>query len=138
MEDFIVTHSLRKVRYREAFRPLSQEFHAQPGDGVYFPSTSPHMTRSDPDWTAPGDGVSISIGVTFYTSVTRKTARIHQANRLLRRCGLSPASPGESPRGDAIKASLGGMIGSARSRLIAMSATGKRFKRATAPPPGSY
>lgn len=138
VEDFIVTHSLRKVRFREEFRPSSREFHAEPGDGVYFPSTSPHMTRSDPDWTTPGDRVSVSIGVTFYTSATRRAARIHQVNRVLRRCGWSPAYPGASPRADALKASLGGLVGATRARLVAMSASGRRFKRATAAPPGSF
>jgi hypothetical protein len=138
VEDFIVTHSLRKVRYREEFRARSHEFHACPGDGVYFPSTSPHMTRSDPDWTAPGDRVSISIGVTFYTSVTRKVARVHQVNRVLRRCGLSPRYPGESPRADAFKASLGGLVGSVRAKLIELDPSARRFKLATTPPPGSY
>lgn len=138
VEDFIVTHSLRKVRYSEEFRARSHEFHACPGDGVYFPSTSPHMTRSDPDWTAPGDRVSISIGVTFYTSVTRQVARVHQVNRVLRRSGLSPRYPGESPRTDAFKASLGGLVGSARAKLIALDPSARRFKLATTPPPGSY
>ena len=138
VEDFIVTHSLRKVRYSEEFRAHSQEFHACPGDGVSFPSTSPHMTRSDPDWTAPGDRVSISIGVTFYTSVTRKVARVHQVNRVMRRCGLSPRYPGESPRSDAFKASLGGLVGSARAKMIALDPSARRFKLATTPPPGSY
>ena len=138
VEDFIVTHSLRKVRYREEFRAQSHEFHARPGDGVYFPSTSPHMTRSDPDWTAPGDRVSISIGVTFYTSFTRKVARVHQVNRVMRRCGLSPRYPGESPGADAFKASLGGLVGSARAKLLGLDPLARRFKLATAPPPGSY
>jgi hypothetical protein len=138
VEDFIVTHSLRKVRYRDELRAFSQEFHARPGDGVYFPSTSPHMTRSDPEWTAPGDRVSISIGVTFYTSVTRKVARVHQVNRVMRRCGLAPRYPGESPRADAFKATVGGLVGSARAKLIALDPSARRFKLATAPPPGSY
>jgi len=138
VEDFIVTHSLRKVRYSEEFRAHSQEFHARPGDGVYFPSTSPHMTRSDPDWTGPGDRVSISIGVTFYTSVTRQVARVHQVNRVMRRCGWSPRYPGESPRSDAFKASLGGLVGSARAKLIGFGRSARRFKLATTPPPGSY
>lgn len=138
VEDFIVTHSLRKVRFREEFRARSQEFHARPGEGVYFPSTSPHMTCSEPGWTAPGDRVSISIGVTFYTSVTLKAARVHQVNRVMRRCGLSPAYPGDSPRVDAFKASVGGLVGAARSRLVSLTASGRRFKLATTPPPGSY
>ena len=138
VEDFIVTQSLRKVRYSEEFRAHSQEFHACPGDGVYFPSTSPHMTRSDPEWTAPGDCVSISIGVTFYTSVTRKVARMHQVNRVMRRCGWSPRYPGESPRTDAFKASLGGLVGAVRAKLIGLNPSARRFKLATTPPPGSY
>ena len=138
VEDFIVTHSLRKVRFKEEFRPLSQEFNARPGDGVYFPSTSPHMTHSEPDWTAPGDGVSISIGVTFYTSFTLETARIHQVNRLLRKCGLSPAYPGGSLETDALKASVGGLVGATRARFVGMTRAAHRFKQATTPPPGSY
>lgn len=138
VEDFIVTQSLRKVRFKEEFLARSQEFHARPGDGVYFPSTSPHMTRSEPDWTSPGDRVSISIGVTFYTSVTRKVARVHQVNRVLRRCGLSPAYPGDSPAMDVLKASVGGLVGATRARLVGMTASARRFKMVTTPPPGSY
>jgi hypothetical protein len=138
VEDFIVTHSLRKVRFKEEFRSRSREFHASPGDGVYFPSTSPHMTRSEPDWIGPGDRLSISIGVTFYTSVTLRTARIHQVNRVLRRCGLSPAYPGDSQTADMFKALMGGLVGAARSRLIGMTASARRFKLVTTPPPGSY
>jgi hypothetical protein len=138
VEDFIVTHSLRKVHFKEELRSRSQEFHARPGDGVYFPSTSPHMTCSEPDWTSLGDRVSISIGVTFYTTVTRKVARIHQVNRVMRKCGLSPAYPGTSPTVDALKAPVGALVGSVRSRLIGMTSSARRFKLAMAPPPGSY
>ncbi|RST47314.1 JmjC domain-containing protein [Variovorax sp. MHTC-1] len=138
VEDFIVTHSLRKVRFQEEFRARGHEFDARPGDGVYFPSTSPHMTSSDTAWTSPGNRVSISIGVTFYTSVTRETARVHQVNRVLRKCGLSPAYPGESPAVDALKAPVGGLVGATRSCFVDMTASARRFKPVTTPPPGSY
>jgi hypothetical protein len=138
VEDFIVSQSLRKVRYKEEFRPLSHEFNAHPGDGVYFPSTSPHMTSSDTAWTSPGDRVSISVGVTFYTSATRNAARIHQVNRVLRRCGLSPAYPGDSPVLDALKAPVGRLVGVARASIVSRIGPAARFKLATAPPPGSY
>jgi len=138
VEDFIVTHSLSKARFKEEFLPRSFEFDARPGEGLYFPSTSPHMTRSKTDWTAPGDRLSISIGVTFYTSVTRKVARIHQVNRIMRKCGLSPSYPGKSPTADAVKASVGGLVGAARARLVRMAPSARRFKLATTPPPGSY
>lgn len=138
VEDFIVTHSLRKVRFKEEFRPLSHEFNAHPGDGVYFPSTSPHMTNSNTAWTSPGDRVSISVGVTFYTSATRKAARVHQVNRFLRRCGLSPAYPGDSPALDALKAPVGRLVGAARASIVSRIGPAARLKLATAPPPGSY
>jgi hypothetical protein len=138
VEDFIVTHSLSKARFKEEFLPRSFEFDARPGDALYFPSTSPHMTRSKADWTAPGDRLSISIGVTFYTSVTRKVARIHQVNRIMRKCGLSPSYPGTSPTADAVKASVGGLVGAARVRLVGMTPSARRFKFARTPPPGSY
>ena len=142
VEDFIVTQSLQKVRFNEAFLPRGLEFDAQPGDAIYFPSTSPHMTRSRPDPTAAGDRLSISIGVTFYTAVTRKVARIHQVNRLMRKCGLSPSYPGESATADAVKSAVGGRVGAgrarlgaARARLISMTSA-RRFHHT--PPPGSY
>ena len=135
VEDFIVAHQARKVRLKDEFRARSHEFETHPGDGVYFPSTSAHMTRSDPDWTVDGDRVAVSIGVNFYTSVTRNTARVHQVNRLLRKCGLSPASPGESRMADAFKTPLGKVIGAARRSLAIV---GLPVLRSGPPPPGSY
>jgi hypothetical protein len=117
VEDFIVAHSLRRVRLKDEYRARSHEFDVRAGDGVYFPSTSPHMTRSDPEWASPGDRVAISIGVNFYTPVTRRAAQVHQINRVLRMCGLSPSGPGESAALDAIKAPLGKITGIARSSL---------------------
>jgi hypothetical protein len=117
VEDFIVAHSLRRVKLKDEYRARSHEFDVRGGDGVYFPSTSPHMTRSDPEWAAAGDRVAISIGVNFYTPVTRRTAQIHQINRVLRKCGLSPLGPGESPAMDALKAPIGKVTGIARSSL---------------------
>jgi len=105
--DFIVYAGLDDVKLREGFRERSHEFDVGPGDGVYFPSTSPHMTRCDPGWTAPGDGVSISIGVVFYTSVTRRTAYVHALNLQLRQLGWTPREPGESLWADRLKYPLG-------------------------------
>jgi hypothetical protein len=138
VEDFIVGHSLRKVRFKEEYRARSHQFETKPGDAVYFPSTSPHMTSSDRSWTQPGDGVSVSIGVTFYTSVTRKMARVHQFNRLVRKAGMSPAFPGQSSTADAFKAPIGGMIGMARASLSQSIAPLRRIKRAAKAPPGSF
>lgn len=102
-ENFVVNASLDKVRLKDGCKARSHEFDVGPGDGVYFPSTSPHMTRSDTSWVRPGDGVSISIGVVFYTDVTRRAARLHILNRILRRLGLTPSVPGARPWIDAAK-----------------------------------
>lgn len=104
-DEFIVYGS--QVRLKEDFRELSHEFNVGPGDGVYFPSTSPHMTRCDPGWVRPGDGVSISIGVVFYTDVTRRSANVHALNQLLRRLGMSPREPGETIMLDQLKYPFG-------------------------------
>lgn len=104
-DEFIVYGS--QVRLKGEFVELSHEFDVGPGDGVYFPSMSPHMTRCDPGWVRPGDGVSISIGVVFYTDVTRRSANVHALNQLLRRLGVSPREPGESIMLDQLKYPFG-------------------------------
>ena len=107
VERFIMYAALDDVRLKDGFRERSHEFDVGPGDGVYFPSTSPHMTRSEPGWTRPGDGVSVSIGVVFYSDVTRRAANVHALNTLLRRFGLSPREPGQSVWLDRLKFPLG-------------------------------
>ena len=54
--------------------PLGRRFECGPGDGAYFPSTTPHMTESRPEWNQ-GDSLSISVGMVFYSNVTRRDAR---------------------------------------------------------------
>ena len=109
VEEFIVHRDLGGVRLTDDVRAQALEFEAGPGDGLYFPATTPHMTRSTRDWVRPGDGVAISIGINFYTRVTRRRALAHQANRLLRRAGLDPRRPGQSAWVDAVKMPLGAL-----------------------------
>lgn len=148
VEDFIVNHSSRKVRMTEAGRNSGHEFDSGPGDGVYFPTTSPHMTRSDDGWATPGDGVSVSLGVTFYTSHTKKLARVHQYNRALRKYLHWPSvSPGQSPRLNAIKAPIGWLLGVTRHVLLRQLHAIRALRSGTRPadgwwgekaPPGSF
>ena len=127
VEEFIVHRSLGNVRLNAALRDRGKDFDVGPGDGVYFPSTSPHMTQTSTDWVSPGDGVSISVGVNFYTDFTRHQARVHQANRILRKLGITPTFPGESPWRDSLKAPLGRVIAASRARWRHYEA-----------PPGAY
>lgn len=102
-EAFIVNADLSNVRMKPGHEARSHRFDVGPGDGVYFPSTAPHMTRSDRSWVRQGDAVSVSIGVVFYTSRTKRMARLHVLNRTLRRLGLEPAAPGARPWLDTLK-----------------------------------
>lgn len=124
IEQFMIHRSLDGVRLRDELRHRGVETHTEPGVGLYFPSLSPHMTRTTTDWVTPGDGVSISIGVVFYTEHTRRMAQVHQSNALLRRIGYRPNAPGEGR--DRLKAPLGRVITELRRRF-----------RGYSPPPGS-
>lgn len=126
VDRFIMYGSLDDVRLRVGHEARGSHFDVGPGEGVYFPATSPHATRTHDAWVRPGDGVSISIGVVFYTSVTRRHARVHQANDFLRRLGFSPAPPGTSGWRDAAKAPLGQALAAFRARF-----------RGYHPPPGA-
>lgn len=148
VEDFIVSHTLREVRLRDGATLTSHDFDSGPGDGVYFPSTSPHMTRTDTAWARPGDGVSVSIGVTFYTRHTVRTARVHQFNRVMRKyLGLAPAYPGQSAGIDAAKAPFGYALAVARQCAVRALTFLQGIKAHRRPeegwlgeraPPGSY
>jgi hypothetical protein len=107
VENFIVYRSLDEVILRDDMQARRFDFDCGPGDGVYFPSTSPHMTRSDASWARPGDGVAVSIGIDFYTDATRREAHVYAVNRMLRRFGVKPRGPRESEWMDRMKYSLG-------------------------------
>lgn len=115
VEDFIVHGSLDGVTLSEAGRARGRVFEVGPGDGVYFPSTTPHMTET-PVAVGGAPNMSISIGVNFYTDRTRHQARVHQCNRVLRGFGFQPAEPGVSAWRDSWKAPLGWSIAAARAR----------------------
>lgn len=148
VEDFIVDRSLKKVRFKDEYRARVHDFDSGPGDGVYFPSTSPHMANTDASWASPGNGISASIGVTFYTSSTRQIARVHQVNRVLRKkLHVVPTYPGTSPALDSVKAPLGRIIGPARHFLVRCVAALRALKAGARPaegwlgekaPPGSF
>ncbi|WP_203300641.1 hypothetical protein [Marinobacter sediminum] len=109
VENFIIDKSLNTVTLRDEFMSKKFEWDLGASEGVYFPSTSPHSTRTTEAWVSPENGVSISIGVVFYTETTRKHAYIHSLNRFLRRMKLDPKFPGES-KFDDIKFTLGKVL----------------------------
>lgn len=103
VEEFIMHGGLEKVRLTPENRPRAHDFDVVAGKGVYFPTTSPHMTSTERLREDPHANVSISVGVVFYTDQTRRTANAHILNHFLRRLGIKPRHAGESPLLDRLK-----------------------------------
>jgi hypothetical protein len=116
VENFIVDRSLSEVRLNDDIERRKQEWEFTAGQGVYFPSTSPHATRTLAEWSATEDAVSVSAGIVFYTETTRQQAYIHSCNRSLRKLGGRPKFPGES-RLDPVKAMLGKWVVASKRAL---------------------
>jgi hypothetical protein len=110
VQEFIMNGSLRNVRLKDEMMGRATLFDCGPGEGAYFPSTTPHMTRSEPEWATPGDGVAISIGIVFYTDRTRRDAWVHACNAGLEKLGFAPRPPGESTLKDRLKVPLGKVV----------------------------
>ncbi len=127
VEEFIVNRDLDNVRLLDRFVDRGYEFDVGPGDGVYLPSTSPHMTRSSDEWVTPENRVCVSIGVVFYTEHTRATAQVHQTNAVLRRLGIVPRPPGNNVILDGFKRPIGKTMAALKSRF-----------RGYNPPTGAY
>ena len=95
------------------------------GEGVYMPSTAGHTTNTEALPTGSDDTYSVSIGIVFYTRATRRAAYVYALNDQLRRLGLRPSPPFESPGRDRLKYPVG------RAYLMA-----KRILRGFEIPPG--
>ena len=61
-----------------------------PGEAIYVPVMAPHYVRN-------GEGVSISISVTWKSEWSHAEADARALNKLLRKAGLKPAAPGRWP-----------------------------------------
>ncbi len=127
VENFIMTGDLSDVRMSDEIERNASLFDVGPGDGLFFPSTTPHATKADRSWVKPGEEVSISLAVVFYTSQTQRAARVHAFNKVIRRfTGLGLPEPGGALL-DRVRAPLGQGVVAAMQRL-------RGFK----PPTGFY
>jgi hypothetical protein len=85
------------TRYLEREPEAMEEFDLQPGDGVSVPLSFPHWVRS-------GDGVSISLSVTFQTPRSLRRAQVYALNARLRRLHIAPRAPDKDGVRDHVKA----------------------------------
>ena len=134
------------ARYRPDLAGLGTLYRLTPGTGVHHPPLAPH-------WVRNGGEVSVSVSVSFCLRPLDREAKIHQANLVMRRLGLHPATIGQHPLGDRIKdatirmvssrhpATRSEMLFSGVRRLGAPVAAARRLARvvrpAAAAPPGA-
>ena len=86
---FHACHERDRLQWDERLRERATVFHLQPGQGVYMPSTSPHMVEN-------GDNASITVSFTYYTHATRRDSLLHAAHERLRNWGVKPPAVGHS------------------------------------------
>jgi hypothetical protein len=96
LELFHGKSSRELVAYKDEFQRRAHVFNVEPGMGAYMPTTAPH-------WVKNGDGVSVTISVTYYTNLTRRLETLYRGNLALRELGLAPAPVGNAPVRDAVK-----------------------------------
>jgi len=92
--------------YKPEMDHAAHSYRLTPGHGVHFPSLGPH-------WVQNGPELSISININYdLTSIHHRLRRVYRMNRMLRRFGLKPTPPGESPVLDTLKTGLSVAAGS--------------------------
>jgi hypothetical protein len=91
------------ARFREEHQVRGVEYPLIPGTVVHHPPLAPH-------WVKNGDNVSISVSIGFCLRGLDRRARVYQVNHYLRRLGLQPTPPGNSPVRDGIKIAGVGIV----------------------------
>lgn len=80
----------RNLIWQDDFTALGQPVPLSPGEAVYVPVKAPH-------WVQNGDAVSISLSVTWRSEWSYAEADARAFNHILRKRGITPASPKRYP-----------------------------------------
>lgn len=80
----------RNLSWQDRFAERGTAVSLAPGDAVYVPVKAPH-------WVKNGDAVSVSLSVTWRSAWSYAEADARAFNHILRKRGLSPASPKRYP-----------------------------------------
>ncbi len=81
--------------YKPELQDRAKEYRLVPGNGIHIPINDPHWLQND-------DNISVSLSVNF-TMKDSERANVYRANHLLRRFGMNPQPPFQSPVKDAVK-----------------------------------
>ncbi len=84
--------------YKPQFQDRSTSYRLVPGNGIHIPINDPHWLQND-------DNISVSLSVNF-TMKDSERANVYRANHYMRRFGLKPQPPFQSPLKDAAKNAL--------------------------------
>jgi hypothetical protein len=97
LEKFWSGEDTKAPKYREHLEAKAWRFEISTGTGVSNPVIFPHWVENGPD-------VSVSLSINF-KRVVDTAADAHRVNHALRKMGLHPRRPGDSPALDSIKSS---------------------------------
>jgi hypothetical protein len=107
-EEFLCEKTEGIIKYRESIQSKAIDIELAPGDGVYWPATTPHLTHTESHWVSAEEAFSLSFNISYYTESTRRRVCISALNQLLRRhTPLSVDPYGRSPMKDRVKFPLG-------------------------------
>lgn len=87
----------RELTWRDELAAGGTEFPLQPGEALFVPVMAPHFVRNGPD-------SSISLSITWRSDWSFAEADARGLNRLLRRAGFAPTTPGRWPASNQGKA----------------------------------
>jgi Cupin-like domain len=90
-EAFHVGEQHRNLEWRDDLAARGTPVPLSPGDAILVPVKAPHWVKVD------AGGPSISLSVTWRSEWSYKEADARGLNRLLRKSGLTPATPGRWP-----------------------------------------
>jgi hypothetical protein len=89
-ERFHMGEQHRNLAWQPDFLARGTAFDLAPGDALHVPVKAPHFVQVT-------SGPSVSLSVTWRSEWSYREADARAFNRLLRKAGLSPASPGRWP-----------------------------------------
>ena len=94
---------LQAATYRAENQRKASVYHLVPGRAAHHPARAPH-------WLKNGDRTSVALSINFCMRSYDLEARVYQVNHYLRKLGLKPTPPGQSPLKDRLKKALLGMF----------------------------
>lgn len=89
-EGFHLGQHHRNIAWEESFATKGTSFLLKPGEAIHVPVKAPH-------WVKNGPQVSVSLSVTWRSTWSYEEADARAFNHLLRKFGVTPASPKRLP-----------------------------------------